>query len=439
MDSESIPSSTTHDANDRHRAASRLLHDLAKPLRVLSALSWEGRLREEFLASGGERLPEPRYKPIDPRKVIDGVAQVRRLLRPGAVADDWLAGEARAIEATACMLAAVGTPAFHEYSRELYGVPKRPLRFDPTTPLELAEQVHRAIVELTQAKLLAPPARDRTGAEVAAELEAAVRIHFGDAAPKVELVDELSANAVATSKRIKVRRDALFTRRDAAQLLNHEAFIHVATSLNGQEQTDLPSLAIGHPGTTRTQEGLAVFSEFVSGTLELDRLRRLADRVVAVQMACDGADFVAVYRWFLERSASPEQAFESTRRIFRGSPLSGGAPFTKDCGYLSGLLGVLMLVRAVFACNRTDILGLLFAGKLDMSALPALADLRQRGLCRRARFLPPWASDPGWVLSYLTLSTFIAKVDLTAVVAGVQQALAQSPPPDREDAPIASP
>lgn len=422
----------TSDANDRHRAAARLLHDLAKPLRVLSALGWEGRLREEFLTSGGTRLPEPSYAPFDARPVIDGVAQVRRLLRPGAVADDWLEREARAVQATASMLAAAGTPAFHEYSRELYGVPKRPMRFDPTTPLELAEQVHRAIDELTDAKLLRPPARDRSGEQVAAELEAGVRLHFGDAAPRVELCDELSANALATATRIKVRRDARFTRRDAAQLLNHEAFIHVATALNGQAQTDLPNLAIGHPGTTRTQEGLAVFSEFVSGTLDLDRLRRLADRVVAVQMVCDGADFIELYRWFLERSAGPEQAFESTRRIFRGAPLTGGAPFTKDCGYLSGLLGVLMFVRAAFAANRSDTLGLLFAGKLDLAAIPALADLRRRGLCRRARFLPPWAAEPGWVLSYLTLSTFIAKVDLSAVVAGVKQALEQCPPPDPE-------
>ena len=419
------------DADRRHRGAARLLHDLAKPMRVLSALAWDGRLREEFLASGGEKLPEPRYTAFDAGPVIDGVAEVRRLLRPGAVVDDWLTREARAIEATACMLAAAGTPAFHEYSRELYGVPTRPIRFDPTTPLELAGQVHRAIAELTTTNLMLPPTRDQTAEQVAAELEAGVRRHFGEAAPKVELVAELSANALATATRIKVRRGAMFTRRDAAQLLNHEAFIHVATALNGRAQTDLPILAIGHPGTTRTQEGLAVFSEFVSGTLDLDRLRRLADRVVAVQMVCDGADFVTLYRWFLERSSSAEQAFESTRRIFRGAPLSGGAPFTKDCGYLSGLLGVLMFVRAAFAANRSDVLGLVFAGKLDLSAIPALADLRRRGLCKRARFLPPWASEPGWVLSYLTLSTFIARVDLTAVSEGVRQALEACPPPSQ--------
>ena len=422
----------TSDANERHRAAAHRLHGLAKPMRVLSALGWEGQLRDEFLASGGTKLPAPRYKPFDAKPVVDGVEQVRRLLRPGSLADDWLGREARSIEATAQMLAAAGTPSFFEYSRELYGGPTRPIRFDPTTPLELAEQVHQAVDELTHNRLLAPAERERTGAEVAAELEAGVRLHFGEAAPKVELVDELSANALATATRIKVRRDAKFTRRDAAQLLNHEAFIHVATALNGQAQTDLPILAIGHPGTTRTQEGLAVFSEFVSGTLDLDRLRRLADRVVAVQMVCEGADFIQLYRWFLDRSASPEQAFESTRRIFRGAPLTGGAPFTKDCGYLSGLLAILMFVRAAFACNRSDTLGLLFAGKIDLAAIPALADLRRRGLCKRARFLPPWAAEPGWVLSYLTLSTFLSRVDLSAVAQGVKEALEATPPPPSE-------
>ena len=39
-----------NEENERHRSAAHLLYELAKPLRVLSALSWEGRLREEFLA-----------------------------------------------------------------------------------------------------------------------------------------------------------------------------------------------------------------------------------------------------------------------------------------------------------------------------------------------------------------------------------------------------
>jgi uncharacterized protein (TIGR02421 family) len=406
---------TNENGPERYRSAAKILHDVAKPMRVLSALSWPGEVRDQFLAGGADQLPAPTYQPVDPTPVLDGVAAARRLLRPGNVVDDWLDREATAVESTALMLASVGTPAFHAYSRKLYSVPSQPLRFDPATPLELARQVHRSLDELKEASLIPPVVRSRTGEEVAAYIESAVQEHFGDSAPKVLLVDELSANAVASTSRIKIRRDAKFTLKDSAQLLNHEAFIHVATGLNGRVQTDIPILAIGHPGTTRTQEGLAVYSEYVSGTLGLDRLRRLADRILAVQLVIDGADFIELYRWFLDRSPTPEQAFESTRRIFRGSPITGGAPFTKDCAYLSGYLAVATFIRAAFTTGRADTLGLLFSGKLDLFSIPALGELRRIGLVRPARFLPPWASDPSWVLAHLTLNTFMAGIDLSAV------------------------
>jgi uncharacterized protein (TIGR02421 family) len=415
---------------DRWREAAGLLGRAAKPMRVLSTLAWPSRERETFLASGGTRLPTPEYSPPDPAPALEAVARARAVLQPGSVVDDWLSREADAVESTARMLAAIGTPAFAEHSATLYGVPTRPLRGDPTTPLDLAHVVLAEIEELTTLHLLLEPPRDRTADDVAAEIETAVRLHFGDDAPTVTVVDELSANAVASTTRIKIRRGAMFTGRDSAQLLNHEAFIHVGTGINGRAQVDLPILAVGHPGTTRTQEGLAVFSEFVSGHLDLDRLRRLALRTLAVQMVLDGADFVELYRWFLERSPSPEQAFESTRRIFRGAPLEGGAPFTKDCGYLSGLLGVTTFVRAGFAAGRADALVLLFAGKLDLTAIPALAELRARGLCVPARYVPPWALDPSWLLTYLTLSTFMSRIDLAALTGTMRGLLAQCPPVD---------
>jgi uncharacterized protein (TIGR02421 family) len=418
---------TVDDAADRYREAARILHQIAKPMRVLSALAWPGDIRDVFLDGGAQRLPEPTYAPVDPTPVLDGVAAARRFLRPGHVVDDWLDREASAIESTALMLSTVGTPAFHAYSRALYSVPTQPLRYDPATPLELAEQVHRSLTDLGTAALVPPVVRSRTGEQVAAFIEAEVNEHFGEAAPQVLLVDELSANAVASTSRIKIRRGAQFTTKDAAQLLNHEAFIHVATGLNGRAQTDIPILAIGHPGTTRTQEGLAVYSEYVSGTLGLDRLRRLADRIVATQLAIDGADFIELYRWFLERSPTPEQAFESTRRIFRGAPITGGAPFTKDCTYLSGYLSVTTFIRSAFMAGRADTLALLFAGKLDLFAVPALAELRAMGLVQPARFLPPWAADPGWVLAHLTLNTFLAGIDLAGVSAAMADVLEHCP------------
>jgi len=414
-------------AADRYRQASRILHDVAKPMRVLSALAWPSDLRDQFLAGGAQQLPEPTYAPTDPAPVLQALTAARALLHPGNVVDDWLSREADSIESTALMLKARQTPEFFEHSRALYGVPDQPLRFDPATPLELAQRVHDALGELHEADMVPPVVRSRTGAQVAAFIESEVQEHFGDAAPAVLLVDELSANATATTSRIRIRSGAEFTTKDAAQLLNHEAFIHVGTGLNGRAQTDIPILAVGHPGTTRTQEGLAVYSEYVSGTLGLDRLRRLADRIVAVQLVVDGADFIELYRWFLDRTPNPEQAFESTRRIFRGAPMTGGAPFTKDCSYLSGYLSVTTFIRAAFTAGRADTLALLFSGKLDLFAIPALAELRSRGLVKPPRYLPPWASDPGWVLAHLTLSSFLATIDLGAVSEAMADVLEHCP------------
>jgi uncharacterized protein (TIGR02421 family) len=416
---------------ERYRSVAHRLYEIAKPIRVLSALRWPTSVREEFLAGGANTLPTVEYPPFDQRPIVEAVREVRRSIYPGALVDDWLESVAGSLEHTARLLATRGTPAFLEHNRALYGTPHTPLRYDPITPYELAQRVNEVLAGLERVGLSSEAHRDHSAQEVADILASGVIAHFGpDDAPAVMIVDDLSANALATATKIKVRSGARFTGRDAAQLLNHEAFIHVLTAVNGRYQTDLPILGVAHPGTTRTQEGLAVFAEFVSGTLELDRFRRLADRVVGVQMAIDGADFVELFRWFLDRSPSPEQAFESTRRIFRGAPIGGGAPFTKDCVYLSGFLAVSTFIRAAFVQERLDCVGMLFAGKLDLFDIPALVELRRLGLCHEPKHRPPWVLDPGWALTWLTYSTFVAAIDLAEVSRAVGHLLERVPPLD---------
>jgi len=196
------------------------------------------------------------------------------------------------------------------------------------------------------------------------------------------------------------------------QLLHHEALVHTATALNGRTQADFPILGAAHAGTTEIQEGLAVFAELITGSMDPVRFRRLVDRVIAIQMSVDGADFTQVFRYFKSCDNPDNQAFSDTRRVFRGGVITGGAPFTKDGVYLNGLLRVHNFMRTVTKLGRADLLRLLFVGKLDVEDIPAIAILAAAGKLTPAKTLPPWISDMRFLVSYLAYSSFLNQVKL---------------------------
>jgi uncharacterized protein (TIGR02421 family) len=421
--------------NDRLGEAARLLRDAERPVRVLRTVGWDDAVRERFLATGGRELPTPSYRALDPTPTLDRVAAARRLLDGDDPVAEMLRRTAWAIELGARMLAAVGTAELYRHATVLYGTPTAPLPGQASTSLELARTLSTTLGAAAEVGIGA--AAPSTADEVAAAIAAAVTRHFGDRAPAVEVVDRLSARALAGPGAIRIRRGARFTDRDAAQLVEHEAYVHIATSLAGRAQTALPILAAGHPGTTRTQEGLAVFAELVSGAIDPDRLQRLADRVLAIQMAIDGADFLDVYRWFLERTGGERDvAFDDARRVFRGGVLRGRAPFTKDVVYLDGLVRVHNFLRAAVAAGRADCIRLLFVGKLDLDDVPALCHLAAAGTVTPARFLPPWAADLRGLVAYLAYSGFLHQLDLAPIRAHHAALLAEAPRLTARDAMI---
>lgn len=403
-----------------------VLHDAARKTRVLSHLGWHSSVREKFFSSGAKALPVVEYPQYDAAPVLEQIAHARSLLQ-GSRIDQWLERQADAIHSSAQMLVNTGTPAFFDYSRRLYGAPDDPLMDGKSTSFTLAETFDKTLDSLKGFDQRFLPEQEVSSERMAAEIERAVQELFADDAPDVLLVDELSANALAGAERIRIRRSAEFNDKDIAQLIHHEAGIHVGTSLNGKYQQQLPILAASHAGTTRTQEGLAVFSEFITGSMDLERLRRLADRTSAIKMAADGADFLEVYHYFLERTGAEKQSFENARRVFRGGVISGGAPFTKDIVYLDGLIRVHNFLRSLVAQGRPDCLLLLFCGKLDLEDIPVLAELSQIGLCQQPRYLPGWASDMRFLLSYLAYSSFLNTIDLQTVGSHYEQLLRDAP------------
>jgi uncharacterized protein (TIGR02421 family) len=415
---------TAH-CHDRIRQAASALREAERPLRILGLLAWPLEVRNRFLESDGREMPQVSYPQVDTTAVEDALAVARPAIAEAGPARDWLQRTANRIETAARMVRNLGKPEFHECSTELYGAPALAPKDLGQTPLELAQRLRRIIDQMNHIDLGAPSNPSASPEDVARRMRKAVDEFFGDEAPAIELVDSLSANATAGPDRIRIRSTAHFTDRDVEQLVHHEAGIHVTTGLNGRHQTDLPILASSHPGTTRTQEGLAVFAEFITGCMDLDRLSRLADRVLGIDMAVRGADFIEVYRHFLEKRQGDDKrvdeltlkkaAYEQTRRVFRGGVLTGGAPFTKDVVYLDGLLRVHDFLRSVVAAGRADVLSLLFCGKLDLEDVPVLCQLAEMGLVRPPKFLPPWAADRRFLVSYLAYSGFLNRVRMGRV------------------------
>lgn len=409
--------------------AVRRLRSVEADVRVLRSVAWSPSVRDEFFGRRARELPRVTYAGFDASPVHASLREARRGIEGDSPVVSWLGRCAEAIGASADLIASRGTSSFLDYGARLFGLPAS--EHGGASALALARTVDRLGEELEGLDLGAPPPARHRAEAVAGRLRRACSERFGAEAPEVVVVDELSANALAGPRRIQIRRDACFSDCDVVQLVQHEAYVHVCTALNGRYQSELPLLAASHAGTTRTQEGLAVFAELITGALEPDRFRRLADRVLAIQMAIEGADFLEVYRFFLERGVSEEQAFENARRVFRGGVLSGGAPFTKDAVYLDGLLRVTNFLRAVVAEGRSDCLPLLFCGKLDIEDVPALARLTEMGLCRAPRYLPPWADDRRFLVTHLGYSMFLNEVDLDQQRAHYRSLLAHTPPARR--------
>ncbi len=406
----------------RLRQLSDRIYALAGNLTILARLAWPLSVKETFFRNGQQKLPEVQYEPFDASTMREGLLAVKRDLGDTPV-DGWMSRTIDTILLTGEMLEARGTERFYQCSRQIYGRPTDQLRDEKSSSLELARRYLALLKPMEQLDLGKPPDACILASTLAERMQQATQEMFGKEAPEISVVDDLSANALASSERVRIRRKACFSDKDIEQLIHHEIYIHVATILNGKSQGNLSMLALAHPGSTKTQEGLAVFAEFITGTLDLDRMRRLADRVVAIQMAIDGADFIEVYRFFLEKTDNPDQSFENSRRVFRGGVVAGGAPFTKDIVYLDGLLRVHNFMRAAVNAGRADCLHLLFAGRLDIEDLPTLSYLRNLDLCRKPRFLPPWAKDLRFLLCYLSYSSFLNSVDMSRVSAHYQDML----------------
>jgi len=166
-----------------------------------------------------------------------------------------------------------------------------------------------------------------------------------------------------------------------------------------------------------TQEGLATFAELITGAIDLPRLKRLSLRIIAIDMALNGADFIEVFRYFLEQGQSEAESFSSAQRVFRGCPTTGGAAFTKDAVYLHGMLSVHTFFRWALKHRRPRLTHLLFAGKMALHDVFTLEPLFEDGTIAEPLYLPPWAQRANGLAGFLAFSLFANQIRIDQVVA----------------------
>lgn len=269
------------------------------------------------------------------------------------------------------MLRRRGTPRFLELSIQLYGTVGPALLGDaeallgliPPPPSEHGERLDaEAFARLAEAEL------DRYRA-IHADLDAHVEIRPDSSGVMVSNGNLLIAPTVV------VRGERVHA------LLQHEIGTHIVTHVNGSHQP-IRLLGAGLAQYDETQEGLAVFVEYLVGGLTARRLRQLAARVIAVHQMTEGMPFPDVHQHLVDNGVAPVEAFTITMRVFR----SGG--LTKDAVYLRGLRRIM---EHVGAGGSLDVLWL---GKMALADVTHVEALHERGALHDPLLLPRFLEDP---------------------------------------------
>lgn len=393
----------------------RELVKVARGIRVLKAIDWPVELEQQFLdgwRAGNPRLPEPPTKPAALQAQMEGLDALMARTDRGHPIGQWLYKTAWSYRVAAQMLAGIGTPEYTRCATLLYGRPDVRHPSQDATNADIARELLRVTDELINDKLLPEVPCDIDATEFARRLRERIDPFFDRDKVEVVLDPALPSKATAGSKRVTLRATAMFSERDLEQLIEHEAFIHTATALNGKHQPYLTALGLGAPRTTRAQEGLATFSEIITGAIDINRLRRIALRVVMVERALQGADFIEVFRGFLDAGQSEVESYRSAARVFRGGDVRGKVCFTKDGAYLAGVLRIHAFICKAMQEGRGELLPLLFAGRVTVADTVTLEPFRNNGLIAPPRYIPPWARDPQRVLSIMAFSTVVQRLRL---------------------------
>jgi uncharacterized protein (TIGR02421 family) len=186
----------------------------------------------------------------------------------------------------------------------------------------------------------------------------------------VKMSNKISAAAMVqnNSQTLFLKKNHRFSANQLKVLANHEIGVHMVTTFNGLNHA-LKIFHNGFPKNVETQEGLAVFSEYMSGCLTLYRLKELSYRVIAADSLRKGFNFCDTFDLLHNQyKLNREESYNISLRAHRG----GG--FTKDYTYLTGLKKVYSYYH-----DKKD-LNILLSGKVNIDHVGLIVKWKEKGM-----------------------------------------------------------
>jgi len=403
---------------ERYTELDASLVQAAKEIKVLSNLTWSSDLWTTFqneLHKGNPSLPQPQYVKYDFSRQVASLHRIMGQCDHDHPVGRYIYQTAHSYVQAATMLENIGNPVFTEMSKELYGMPGDSMGPSEVTNLVAAEHFIRTIDDFAEHLRTPEPEHCLTPQSVADELRLIFSGVFQRHPVDVVIDNKLASKAAAGARRIRIRGGTSFSQLDIQQLAQHEGFVHSATMLNGREQPNLKSMGLGAPRTTSTQEGLATFAEFITATMDINRLKRIALRIKAIDLAIEGADFIEIFRFFQSGGQSDHESFQSSARIFRGGDVRGRFVFTKDVVYLQGLMFVHTFLRKSIQANKIHYPTYLFVGRLTLGDVVALEDYIKSGYIAMPQYKAPWLGNADCLAAYLCYATFANRINLAQI------------------------
>ncbi|QDU93617.1 flavohemoglobin expression-modulating QEGLA motif protein [Lignipirellula cremea] len=279
----------------------------------------------------------------------------------------------------------IETPNFLYSNLQLYGRPSPELLSLAEQLLEWSQRGNRLPPDDAPPEHLTAAAAECVGVEETAEAARQEIAHYRSLCPgfkaRVEVNDQIASGIMVSRNRLLISRSVRLSPQRLQALLHHEIGVHILTYVNGRSQR-IQQMYAGLAGYEALQEGLAVFVEYLTGGLTPGRVRMLSARVMAAQSMLQGDGFLATFALLHEEyHLTPRASFTTALRAHRG----GGS--TKDIIYLRGLrelIGHLSEGREIEP---------LFVGKIALSHLSAVQELRRRAILEPPAVLPRCLTD----------------------------------------------